>query len=292
VQWIQAPSYTSYILPTIAKKHAFAGFINVTSESNKEVFSPFDTAALRALRELRQDPVSVAAVCVVNPTPIELPTISAPPTSLSTERHPPDWSYYGKTSVELPPLGVDSEFDALFESAVAVTVGDLLSFNDDLWGASLVAPSAHAAAVSLPTGNDTDCAGAPPRFTVTTADIVAEQRTEPLSNEPMAASLLEGVSLLVAAHQYGHTQYSVRLPPPVDPLSEPGLSLHHGLNEALYTSDCDGDENNRPYYGDPPTPFDKKDYVLGMAQDMFPAQPLQTQPPLLVQAQAVSRSPD
>ena len=111
MQWIQAPSYTSYILPTIAKKHAFAGFINVTSESNKEVFSPFDTAALRALRELRQDPVSVAAVCVVNPTPIELPTISAPPTSLSTERHPPDWSYYGKTSVELPPLGADSEFD-------------------------------------------------------------------------------------------------------------------------------------------------------------------------------------
>ena len=83
-------------------------------------------------------------------------------------------------------------------------------------------------------------------------------------------SLLEGVSLLVAAHQYGHMQHSVRLQPPVNPLSEPGLSLHHGLNEALYTPDCDGDENNRPYYGGPPTPFNKKDYVLGMAQDMFP----------------------
>ena len=73
----------------------------------------------------------------------------------------------------------DPEFDALFESAVAVTVGGLLSSNDVFEGASLVAPSANAAAVSLPTGNDTDCAGAPPRFTVTTADIVAEQRTHP-----------------------------------------------------------------------------------------------------------------
>ena len=85
-----------------------------------------------------------------------------------------------------------------------------------------------------------------------------------------AHSLLEGVSLLVVAHQYGHMQHSVRLQTPDNPLSESELSLHHGLNEALYTPDCDGDEINRPYYGGPPTPFNKEDYVFGRTQDRRP----------------------